>query len=104
VCSSDLGFAQGAQVFLGPTLFDPVEVKSASVISLTVPAKSVPVGAQDVVVLNLSGARATLPKAFTVKTGSRAKAAGCSCDTVDFAFPLLALALVFRLNRARRPC
>lgn len=94
------GFATGAQVFIGGVAIDQADVRSPAVLAVTIPPKAVPVGVHDVTVLNLSGARATATKAFTVKSGSRTKASGCGCTSATWASPLVALALL--LGRKRR--
>lgn len=92
------GFVDGAQVFIGGVAIDQAQVRSAAVLAITIPPKALPVGVHDVTVLNLSGARATATKAFTVKAGSRTKTSGCS--TTTWGAPLVALALL--LVRKRR--
>lgn len=94
------GFSTGAQVFIGGVAIDESDVRSPAVLAVTIPPKALPVGVHDVTVLNLSGARATATKAFTVKSGSRTKASGCGCTSATWASPLVALALL--LARKRR--
>ncbi len=92
------GFAAGAKVLLGGTRVDVAEVESAGVISASLPADALTPGTYDVSVINLSGEQATLPQAFKVLAGTRAKP-GCSCTQLDF-FPVLLAALA--LLRRRR--
>lgn len=99
------GFEAGAQLLVGSTLIEAVDVKSPAVLNATVPPKKLTKGLYDVTVLNLSGKRATLPMALTVYAGAMAKA-GCSCSAVDpSALWGVALALAAwqrRRGRARR--
>ena len=95
------GFVTGAQVFIGGVAIDQAEVRSAAVLAITIPAKALPAGVHDVTVLNLSGARATATKAFTVKAGSRTKASGCGSTSSTWLSPLVALALLL-VGRKRR--
>ncbi len=95
------GFVTGAQVFIGGVAIDQAEVRSAAVLAVTIPAKALPAGVHDVTVLNLSGARATAAKAFTVKAGSRTKASGCGSTSSTWLSPLVALALLL-VGRKRR--
>ncbi|MDP2273425.1 MAG: IPT/TIG domain-containing protein [Archangium sp.] len=92
------GFGAGAKVLIGGTRVEGAEVESPGVISASLPADTLTAGTYDVSVINLSGEQATLPQAFKVLAGSKAKP-GCSCTQLDFA-PLLVAALA--LIRRRR--
>jgi MYXO-CTERM domain-containing protein len=97
VLSGD-GFASGAQVLVGSTLLNVVDVKSASVID-TVVGSGMTAGTYDVTVINLDGQRATLPMAFTVKAGVHTKS-GCGCAASPG--PLVAVLLALLAVRRRR--
>ena len=90
------GFRDGAAVLIGGTRVDGAVVESGGVISASLKPNLLTPGTYDVSVINLSGEQATLPQAFKVLAGSKAKP-GCSCSEVDF-WPLLlgALALLRR--------
>lgn len=94
------GFLPGAQLLIGMTVIEQVDVKSPSVLNATVPANAVTKGVYDVSVLNLSGDRATLPQALTVYAGTMAKP-GCGCTTVE-PMSLLGAALALVALRRRR--
>ncbi len=93
------GFGAGAKVLIGGTRVEGAEVESAGLISASLAADALTPGTYDVSVLNLSGDQATLPQAFKVLAGTKAKP-GCSCTQLDF-FPVLLAALAF--IRRRRP-
>ena len=93
------GFGAGAKVLIGGTRVEGAEVESAGVISASLAADALTPGTYDVSVINLSGEQATLPQAFKVLAGTKAKP-GCSCTQLDF-FPVLLAAL--SLLRRRRP-
>lgn len=90
------GFKPGAAVLIGGTRLEGPAVESAGVISASVAANLLTPGTYDVSVINLSGEQATLPQAFKVLAGTKAKP-GCGCAEVEL-FPLLlgALALLRR--------
>jgi IPT/TIG domain len=92
------GFEAGAQVTIGGKPLSDVSVKSSAVLNATLKANTLGKGLYDVSVLNLSGARATLPMAFNVSGGS-AKG-GCGCTSVDA--PALLAAACWVLSGSRR--
>jgi hypothetical protein len=92
------GFKTGASVLIGGTRIENALVESAGVITATLQPGVLTPAVYDVSVINLDGAKSTLPKAFTVRDGTRVKP-GCSCNQVEL-FPLALLALV-TLRRRR---
>ncbi|MEW6429977.1 MAG: IPT/TIG domain-containing protein [Myxococcota bacterium] len=94
------GFAPGAQVFIGSTVIEQVDVKSPAVLNVTVAKNAVAKGLYDVSVLNLSGQRATLPMALTVYAGTSVKP-GCGCTAVE-PMTLWGVALALTVLRRRR--
>lgn len=94
------GFAAGAQVFIGTTVIEQVDVKSPAVLNVTVAKNAVMKGLYDVSVLNLSGQRATLPQALTVYAGTSVKP-GCGCTAVE-PMTLVGVALALAALRRRR--
>lgn len=94
------GFREGAKVLIGATRLETVTVESSGVISAELPARALGPAVYDVSVINLSGEKATLEKAFTVLAGSRVAPAGCSCAQGEV-LPLLLAGLAL-LRRRRR--
>jgi uncharacterized membrane protein YgcG len=93
------GFADGAQVLIGPEVLDVVTVKSAAVINAEVP-KGIAAGVYDVTIINLDGKRVTLTDGFTVRAGVRTRQ-GCGCGAAGIEAVLL-LICPFTLSRRRR--
>jgi hypothetical protein len=94
------GFQTGAQLIIGGKILDGVTVRSAAVLNAILPANSLSKGVYDVTVVNLDGARATLPMAFSVVAGSQTTKAGCGCTSVDVG-SLLGAAVVLLAWRRR---
>jgi hypothetical protein len=93
------GFQTGAQLIIGGKILDGVTVRSAAVLDAVLPANSLGKGVYDVTVVNLDGARATLPMAFSVVAGSQTTKAGCGCSSVDLASLVGAVMVLLALRR-----
>lgn len=93
------GFETGAKLLIGGTRVNEPVVESAGLISATLAAGLLTPGTYDVTVINLSGQQASLPMAFQVLAGTKAKP-GCSCGSVEL-FPMLLVGLAL-IRRRRR--